>query len=360
MTTVDRELGDERLLEVRGDLARVAARLRRAAGTIAYFGASVTAQRDGYRPRLAAALQAATGHEHRSINAGIGGVGSISGLFLMDRLVLPHRPDLCLVEFSVADRLGWTPPELLEPVLEAIICRLRSQGCEPCFVHLHRADRADAGAMDTYDRIARHHSVSAIDVDAQWSRWRDAGTCDVDELLRDVVHTTPRGADMVADALLPALTGDRGAARSETSRAALLHGARFHRARTVPAHADCLRGPGRPQRGRFRLTYEYLAIGTGNRVECRFDGELVGLVIVVGPASGVIRVRGPGSSTDISTWDPTCFYDRLSTTVFKRPWPAGTPVTIEPLDLAVDYSDAEQPIPDAPKQLKLIGFMVST
>jgi hypothetical protein len=73
-------------------------------------------------------------------------------------------------------------------------------------------------------------------------------------------------------------------------------------------------------------------------------------------------VSGQGRSTEISTWDPSCHYERLSTAVFDRPWPAGVPVTIEPTDAPVNYSGAVRPVPpsDAPKQLMLIGFMVGS
>ncbi len=350
------------LLEARGRLDVVVAQLRRTPLTIAYFGASVTAQRSGYRPRLVAALQAATGQDHRSVNAGIGGVGSISGLFLMDRLVLARRPQLCLVEFSLADRFGWTPPELLGPALEAIVWGLRAHECEPCFLHLYRADNADRGALDTYRRVGQHHSVSSIDVAGYLEKCIECGMYASGDIVRDVVHTTERGSDMVADAIASALTCTPGNGRPETAEAAPLYGRRFHQPRLLPAKVEHLRYARRHTAGRFRFTYDYLTIGSDNALECEFDGELVGLVIVVGPAAGVIRVSGEGRCTEFSTWDPSCYYERLTTVVLDRPWPPHTAVKVEPTDEPVDYAGAVRPVPpaDAPRQLKVIGFMVGS
>src|SRR5436305_597593 len=81
-------------------------------GAIAYLGASVTQQRDGFRPRLHARLEESLAAP-RMVNAGIGGVGSMAGLFYMDDFVLPRRPELCLVEFLTADIGGFTPTNMV-------------------------------------------------------------------------------------------------------------------------------------------------------------------------------------------------------------------------------------------------------
>lgn len=80
----------------RGLLGEMGATAAGAAPPIAYLGSSVTVQRrDGYRTRLHAALCERSGRPHRPVFAEVGGVGSISGLFLLDDLVLRHRPGLC-------------------------------------------------------------------------------------------------------------------------------------------------------------------------------------------------------------------------------------------------------------------------
>ena len=99
---------------------------------IAYLGSSVTVQRrEGYQPRLHAALCSALGRAHRPVRAAVGGTGSITGLYMLDDLVLYHAPELCVIEFVPTDTVGATPPAVLEAVLEALVIRLRTHECEP-------------------------------------------------------------------------------------------------------------------------------------------------------------------------------------------------------------------------------------
>jgi hypothetical protein len=65
-------------------LRDTAAQLAAGPVVIAYLGNSVTAQKDGYRPYLHKGLVKRFGHEHKAVNAGFGGVGSIGSVCTMD------------------------------------------------------------------------------------------------------------------------------------------------------------------------------------------------------------------------------------------------------------------------------------
>src|SRR2546421_13112123 len=84
-------------IQPRDGLGELSSGLRDAPRTIAYLGASVTLQRDAYRPRLHARLQRRTGHEHRSITAAGGYAGAISAVFLMDNFFARHCPDRSVI-----------------------------------------------------------------------------------------------------------------------------------------------------------------------------------------------------------------------------------------------------------------------
>jgi hypothetical protein len=351
------------LVRPRAGLGDLRSRLHAGECTLGYLGASVTAQRDGYRPRLHRRLCEATGHDHRSVFAGTGAMGSITGVFLMDDLVLAHDPDLCFVEYTTSDAAGTTPPEHLGPALEGIVCKLRDAGCLACFLHLYRSDHDLGGAspvLETYERVAEHHGVPSVDVGVVVRDLIHGGAVTADAVVRDVVHTTADGSELTADAiwrgLARVLATSRPSAEPEPRYAES-----FRRTRIVPATPDLLRDGTAFRARRFRLAYPYLELGSANDLRYTPDGDLVGLLVIVGPDAGFIEVETPGRTAEYLLWDEHCSYDRLASVVFAPFVHAGTPVTIRLSPRPVDYSRARRPIAGAAsieKRLKVVGLMV--
>ncbi len=346
-------------LRPRAGLGDVPDRLRAEECTIAYMGASVTAQKDGYRPRLHELIRQGTGRDHRAVAAGLGAMGSISGVFLLDQLVLAHRPDLAFVEYATSDVAGTTPPGRLAAVLEGIVGKLRGGGCEPCFLYLHRGDLelGRSAVVETYERVAAHHGVPSIDVSAWMRAAIERRELDGGALLRDVVHTTELGSALTAEAVWEALeqipTGPKPAL-------APVGGDAFTRTRIErPTAALAVRGPS--SEGRFRLIFPYLEIDRAGELRFTASGELVGLLVVLGPHSGYIRLEALGEVSEHLLWDIECSYERLGSLIFERPLPAGSEVTIRVSERTVDTSAAKRP-PDREQQaerlLKLAGLMV--
>ena len=340
----------------RAGLGDVAARLRSQECTIAYLGASVTAQADGYRPRLHDAICWMTGRNHRSAAAGTGAMGSITGVFLMDDLVLRHQPDLCFVEYATSDVAGTTPPEHLEAAVAGIVGKLDDARCAACFLYLLRTDREPAvmrAVVDTYERVAERHALPSIDVAAE------LGASSAVSLLRDGVHTTEAGSDLTAAAVLRGL--ERILAASNDPRLALMGDATFRGATVVAPTTEMFRDPGGCHERRFRLVYRYLEIDSSNELLFVPTGDLVGLLVIVGPDAGWIEVEAGGATGEYLVWDEHSSYDRLGSVILS-PFPAsGAEVSIRLSDRPVDYSQARRPIdPDraANKRLKLAGLMV--
>lgn len=344
-----------------GDLPH---RLREEPCRIAYLGASVTAQRDGYRMRLHELLCSWTAQAHLSIHAGTGGVGSLSGVFLMDTLVLAHEPQLCFVEYATNDLDGRTSPALTGRAVEGIVGKLRERGCQPCFLYLYRRDTCFGRANEViaaHEAVADYHRVPSIDVAAPIEEGATRGELRVDELLRDVVHTTPAGSRLVAESILDAVQQISAASAITSPPHGELHLDGFRGARVYPARRGWLKHQARAERKRFRLTFEYLRIGSDNHFTCTFDGELVGMVVIVGPTSGIIRVSAGQDVREITLWDPHCHYERLSTVIFPRRYSPGCEVRIEPTEAGIDYSSSLRPVDHRAtisKDLKVVGFMV--
>jgi hypothetical protein len=353
------ELVTSSYVKPRGGLGELPARLRTEDCTIAYMGASVTAQKDGFRPRLHELLRRDTGRDHRAVAAALGATGSITGVFLMDDLVLAHRPDLAFVEYASSDVAGTTPRAQLAPVLEGIVGKLRDAGCEVCFLYLHRSD-VDLGTSEVvaaYEDVADHHAVPSINV-AYWLRTQiERGNLDGRKLLRDVVHTTGAGSALTAEAIRDAVEQIPPMPRAV---AAPLRDDGFRRAR-IEAPSAALAGDGAFAEGRFRLVYPYIEID--RRGELRFAprGELVGLLVVLGPHSGYIQVTAGGEIVDYLLWDDDCSYERLGSVVLDPFAPAGSEVTIRVTDRPVDRSTAKRPVDAreaARPRLKVAGLMV--
>jgi hypothetical protein len=346
-------------VNARAGLGDIPGRLRRAPCTIAYMGASVTAQKDGYRPRLHELLSQATGHDHRAVPAGLGAMGAITGVFLMDELVLPRRPDLTFVEYATSDIAGTTPPEHLGAVLEGIVGKLRAAGSEPCFLYLHRADMrlGSSPIVDTYERVADAHGVPSINV-AEWMREAiDRGAVAADAVLRDVVHTTAAGSDLTAGAIRAALAELPEAPRPARVTSA---DAGYGSTRVVPA-TPALAANGPVGEARFRLSYPYVEIDRRGLLRFRPDGELVGLLVIVGPHSGYIELASPAGRSEHLLWDEECSYERLGSVILEPFVPAGAEVTIRLSSRPVDESGAKRTIDPAlaaRKLLKLVGLLV--
>ena len=346
-------------LKHRGGLGDLPDRLRAEDCTIAYMGASVTAQRDGFRPRLHELLCRDTQRKHRAVAAALGATGAITGVFLMDDLVLPHRPDLAFVEYATSDVAGTTPLRELAPVLEAIVGKLRDAGCEPCFLYLHRSD-VDLGSSEVvaaYEDVAEHHAVASINVD-DWMRTEiDRSRLSDPMILRDVVHTTPAGSTLTAEAIRHAFAQ---IPVTPPAPAAQVRDDAFHRARIEPPEPALAAG-GPFAEGRFRLVTPYLEIDRSGELRFTTEGELVGLLVVLGPHSGYIEVTATGETVEYLLWDDECSYERLGSLVLERVVSAGTEVTVRVIDRPVDHSAAELPVdPDeaARPRLKLAGLMV--
>ncbi len=318
--------------------------------TIAYFGASVTAQREGYRPRAHALLAGDDPAAERAVHAGVGGVGVVSGLFLLDDLVLRHRPSLCFVEFATTDMAALTPDDLLRPALEAVVERLRAADCEPCFLLLGRrgvpaANRRRVRAA--YEEVARHHGVRCVDVAAELE--------EATGMLADGVHTTQGGAECIARRIADDVAR-HGRPRPQRARGASCTPSMLATAVT-PARPDELADPADAVTGTLRFSYPYVAVRPGNAFTHRLRGELVGLLVAIGPTTGgVVVSTGDGWEEERVLWDRWCTYERLSTVILERRVPAASIVRVEAR--RIDRSTgSDSAAAGAVPELRLIAYL---
>jgi hypothetical protein len=344
----------------RAGLGDVGRRLASEQCAIAYLGASVTVQREGFRPRLHELLRRRFGQGHRSVMAAVGAVRVVSAAFLTDELVIAHEPDLCLVEYTTAELIAHTPLDRTEAALEGIVAKLARAGISPCFLHLHRrrSPLRTPEVLATFERVAERHGIPSIDLASTISAAVSAGRLDDDELFRDAVHTTPVGSQLIAEAADEAIGRlaelDPSPGPIPATRALDGGFARAHIVRMDPADAGEAGST-----GLFRMQRPYLEVPLGGEVRRTFDERLAGLVVLAGPQSGEIRVTHGTEVETAMIWDAACHYERFTTVEFDRMIPPGVEVGIELTETVPDYATCHRPLePPERRNLRLIGYML--
>lgn len=347
----------------RAGLGSAWSKLTNASSAIAYLGASTVAQKDGYRPGLHAWLCKASANEHRSVNAGLGANGSICSVFVMDRLVLAHSPVLCFIDLSVSDAVCTPLPEV-GPVMEGIVRKLLSRGTQICFLHMYRADR-HLLAMDEvvriHEMIAEHYQIPSLNIGMMVEQQILNGNLTHDSLYRDVAHTHPDGAAILTENLATALSSIFAAGPGSTT---LPVEQLFRRSYESTKIVECteemfLQGKSSGS-GTFRFFYQYKTIAKDNPVAfTTSDGEVVGIIAIVGKESGVISVVSNGVTKDYLLWDAWCSADRVQTIIFDSPIEPAQKLQIVATDKEFDSSGYGW-MHDAPnsKSLRLVGFLV--
>lgn len=330
-------------------------------GRIAYFGASVTAQRQGYRPALHLKLAQYFGRPHIPINAGVGGVGMAGGVFLMDELVIARRPDFCFIDFSSADYRAAPPLRESAAALEGALRKLAAIGCPACLLHLYRDDTdysETPPVVAAFEEVAAHYGVPSLHIGTYLAGEFGAGRLEKGAILKDIVHLSAGGANQVAEAVFGVLRGMwESAPGAEFPVPTPLHPQHYQFTQIVPAGDAIQPEHGTFPTGRFADAYDFVQVGERQEFAVRPEVTLAGMLVVVGPDSGVLDVAGQG----IQLWDPWCIYERLQTVLFWPHFQPGTKVRICLTDAPVDYSPARDPALaafDGQKSLKVIGFLV--
>lgn len=347
----------------RGGLATVGARLRQQPCRIAYLGASVTAQHDGYRRRLHEHLVASTGHAHRAIHAGIGGVGAITGVFLMDDLVLRHSPELCFIEFSTGDSANDTNVDRVAAAAEGMIRKLHGVGCPVVLLHCSRrgAEGAQrlAAVVRQWEVVADHYDVPSLHVHRLLeARLADDATLER-RWFRDVVHTTEEGAEWLAASIMEGLAYlPENRSPSRLPPPLNLH--HCASTRLVALQAAQAENPPACTHGTYRFVYPWIAVASGNGLSLRSEGDVMGLLVIVGSDAGIVEITTERGCETISAFDEWCHYDRLHALIWRTPGPLHQ-VDVRLTDLPVDHSICRRPLSPAttlPKRLRAIAWMV--
>lgn len=331
-----------------------------AAGAIAYLGASVTAQRDGYRRRLHERLVARTGHSHRAINAGVGGTGTVGLSFLVDELVLCHRPDICILELVTGDAGLESHMPRVGQAAEGLVRKLLAIGCAPILVHAFRGEPEvrdrHRRAIREWEKVADHYGIPSLHACRVIES--DSPSC-ASELFPDGVHSSEAGAEFLSAVIERGIVGAAEREGSRTTPPALWPD-HFGRTKLLPIDPSMARLPHLCTSGAYHLVKQWVGVRIGNSLQTHVVGDVVGMLVVAGPHSGAVSVETDRGSERVQVFDQWSHYDRLATVIFTVGGPLRH-VRVAPTDDDVDYTYVRRPV--APRdagsrELRAVAWLV--
>ena len=151
-----------------------------------------------------------------TINAGLSGGNTASGLARMDQDVLAHRPDLVVVMFGMNDVVA-NAPEVYEGNLRTIVAKSRAAGaevvlCTPNWVAPNNGSR-DLTKLGAYAEIVRRVgadlALPVADCFAVYEAVAMLSEREFTLLMSDGIHPNMRGHKLFAEEIAETITGRR-------------------------------------------------------------------------------------------------------------------------------------------------------
>ena len=157
---------------------------------------------ESFPARLEVALKA-QGRNVTVLNHGVSGDTTAGGLDRIDWM-LADKPDIVLVELGGNDALRGTDPAVTEKTLAAIIEKLKAAGVEVWLAGMLAPRNLGSDYVTAFDglykRIAEKYQVPL------YPFILDGVAQDPAFIQADGIHPNPKGAQVVADRLLPFIT----------------------------------------------------------------------------------------------------------------------------------------------------------
>ncbi|WP_162605057.1 FkbM family methyltransferase [Geomonas oryzae] len=273
---------------------------------IGYLGASVSAQQDSYVAFLHDHLCRLTGQDHGKVVLAYGAMGSVAALQKVGQELFEFRPQICFIELLTGEMNdGLTPLPEIGPALEAIVRGARNIGCEPIFLNLYRADHLFNEKnpwLACYESVAQHYGVPSINVCSRFFSAITAGELELQQVIKDAVHTTPEGSRFVAATTITHLaTLLKGGGGHLSAVPAPLFGTRYLQTLSLSPQEPCTR--------QFKDAHVW-EMAPGQELAIPGEGYLAGIQLVVGSRAGLLEVEitASGFHRRYSTWDHWCYH----------------------------------------------------
>lgn len=235
--------------------------------SVAIFGASVTKQRFGYARMLKGLLR-----EHKVHIFGYGGMHLKNGAICFVDDVLKVKPELCLIDWFSTGYLECTKNTL--EYIDTLLYKFEEVECKCVFLFFPHLQTE--GRKEFYAYCKNHlnqKGIPFIDVNNELPS--------LDNILRDVVHTTKHGSEVYGRIIAEKLK------------------------RITPKFAENIEKTKYydVKKRKINKIFKQKVILQGN-------AEIIGFLLKIGPHSGEILVNDGARSFKKNTWDQHCYYTR--------------------------------------------------
>lgn len=274
--------------------------------------------------------------EVNAYNAGIGGTGSDLGVFRCDRDVLPYRPDLLLIEFSVNDYCE--RPDDAGRNLEGIIRKVRRAYPECDMLYFGLSSKGineldyDKGRVpavtSAHERIARRYGIPTARPGQVLAAHIRAEDCAPEDYMPDTTHPNDKGyqiyLDVIIDTFRTAL--DAPGEPPHTLPRPLYPRTRDNAMLVIPTQEDAPGWTLREEPFYGRLPQYIEASRPGTELTFAFEGEAIGIYWAVAHDSGDIEWSLDGGAwKKRSAWDIYALeFDRAHYCILAQDLEAGT------------------------------------
>lgn len=310
---------------------------------IIYVGASVTAQKNGYRPSLNELLKERGLVVHEKVMA-TGATGSMFGLCNLSTLVdVDEKYDLAIYEYSTGDlNRGLTPESEISNVVKESLEYLKSIAENVVMIHNYRSDyEGEKGDFirKKYDLAAEELSIPIIDNTKYFENLRQKVKPDEwPQYYRDNVHSGDKGSNMTAALILERLdelfdfsSSDQALSEPYSLRSG------FTELNLKSSERGIYTYPSSNQQ------FPFILLNSSQELIFKCKGEFWGIVSIVGPTSGWVEVRANGQVIQkFCQLDTHCYYDRVQPRQFLRNFKEETEIVICLTDGELDFGKVKQ------------------
>nr|WP_320136357.1 hypothetical protein [uncultured Amphritea sp.] len=301
---------------------------------ILYVGASVTAQKNGYRSALNKIFQ----KNGCSVNEEVIATGATGSLFGLCNLgeIKNKKYDISFYEYSTGDlNIGLTPVDKIFDAVRKSLSILCSFSDRVYLINNYRSDFEDGKGdfvRDLYNKAADELDVPVIDVFKFIETYKKSYTGDWNKVYRDNVHTAEDGSFLVANQIYDFLNKNNLEKISkeininfDIPKITYLEGKNIDRKEyTYPAS---------------RQKFKYISLKKGYSLSFEMKGSLLGIVSIVGPTSGWLELRIDGDIVfSYCLFDKHCHYNRVQPRFFSFSSDAYKKCYVSIVEKEIDFS----------------------
>ena len=258
---------------------------------ICCFGASVTAQKDGYAKQL----EKYVSQDCLVIQKGYGGEHLFPSAICHMEAIIQDKPDLCILDWFSTGYISENDSTI--DAINTIIYKLSQINCKIVFLFLPRTDNSKR--ISFYKFIKNYLNkinISYIDLNPTFNN--------LDLILRDGVHTNLDGSKLYAEEIYKQIKN------------------------------LIIKTPIKIEKNKY-CTLKILEVNKiiNNKIKLKGNATILCFSLIIGPESGYINILELNKK--LLLWDQWCHYERPSTNINNLK--VTNELTIEVLNEKVDY-----------------------